>query len=174
MRILALVLCVLAFGRICLAGYSPQYDSYVTQAEDSYGNISQTVLVDGTTTGDCWLNGGTYYIPNCPSNHDPGVTNTIGGVNGSGWGPSQDMFSYISYQTTVTIASTAGQSYQTSSEAEVYCSVGESDIFVSCRCQESQWALRSAKASRLGLSTILAVRAALICTSVALTRAQGR
>lgn len=116
---------VLIFAGQCAAQWSYSYDSYVTETPlDSNGKLSQTVLVDGTTYGSCTTNNGTYWFPNCPAYHQPGIHNVLGNGGGNYPGPSQDMFDYISYQQTVTIAATAGQAYTTQTEANVYCSAG--------------------------------------------------
>jgi hypothetical protein len=121
---LSLLLCAVA----CWGTPTPQYETYTTYSVDDNGNLSQTVVVDGTTTGDCYYtcNCGQYgcqqcTLANCPANHTPEINNVVNGVGGWSYGPQAGMFSYISYQTTTTIAATPGQEYLSSIEGAVFC-----------------------------------------------------
>lgn len=123
-----LVLCVGS----CLADYSPNYSSYWSTVFDDVntGNLVQTLVLDGTTDGDCWLNGGTYYIPNCPAWHQPGIENYLNNVSSGQYYGGGDMFSYISITDTVTISNfTDGEEFQSQIEATVYCNVASANIF---------------------------------------------
>jgi hypothetical protein len=66
----------------CLADFYPQYSEYRAYTIDSNLNISQTVIVDGTTVGDCWL--GFIWMSNCPASHSLQIDNFINGV-GDTW-----------------------------------------------------------------------------------------
>jgi hypothetical protein len=132
LRLTVLMLFMSVFAGTCLADYSPLYELYATQDMDSNLNISQTVILDGTTTGDCYR--GFVWISNCPSDHVPNIQNSISGVGGyGGWyeGPSQSMFDYISFQTTTTIAGTPGAEYDAVVDGQVYCVTAAAAIYES-------------------------------------------
>ncbi len=131
-------LCVIVTLCACAswATYTPQYETYNTYSSDINNNIYQTVVVDGTVTGDCYYNCncGQYgcqqcTIPNCPATHTPQIYNVLNGVGGWSYGQQYSMFSYISYQTTVSIAATPGQIYPSSTEGAIYCGVAAGFIF---------------------------------------------
>src|SRR5438067_5223113 len=81
----------------CLATFTPQYETYTTYSvDDTY--LYQTVVVDGSTTGDCYYtcNCNQYgcsqcAIPNCPANHTPSINNSLGAAGGWSTGPTQTM-----------------------------------------------------------------------------------
>jgi len=124
-----LILFLLVFAGTCMADYSPQYGSYFATTMDADGNVTQTVVVDGTTTGDCYLNGGTYYIPNCPAEHSIDGYNALGSVGGVLNGPYGDMFSYFSYQSDVTAYIPDGAELTSLRQGRVWCAVGAAYIF---------------------------------------------
>src|SRR5438128_2489012 len=114
---------VVLWASTCWATYTPQYETYRQYSSDANDNLYQTVVVDGTTTGDCYYNCncGQYgcqqcTIPNCPALHTPSVNNVLGGVGGTSSGSTYGMFNYISYQTTVSIAAISGQDYDSTGE----------------------------------------------------------
>lgn len=120
---------LLAYGQM-----NPQYSSYTTWTTDGT-NIYQTVVVEGQTTGSCsytyTCNCGTYgqgcqqctgYYPGCVgATHTPKIDNFLDGNGGWSTGPSQDPFTYMSYQTTVSAPVAAGQLMPSQTEAEVIC-----------------------------------------------------
>jgi hypothetical protein len=97
---------LLSVAQLSFATFTPEYDTYTQfSGDDNY--IYQTVIVEGTTTGDCYYtcNCGQYgcqqcTIPNCPAAHTPQIYNVLNGVGGWSYGTPVNMFSYISYQTT--------------------------------------------------------------------------
>jgi hypothetical protein len=119
-----LVFSLLVFAGTCLADFSPNYDTYINYSVDENDNIIQTVMADGTTTGDCWLNNGTYWVPGCPAYHYVSYVNTLNGVGTGQPAPGGDMFSYISFQDTVTFAAQGGASVPSSVEIMITCSAG--------------------------------------------------
>jgi hypothetical protein len=104
------------------------YASYVSYTIDGNRNITQTVIVDGTTTGDCWLNGG-YWIPNCPAQHYIDGYNSVNGVGGYFAGPGGDMFSYLSYESDVIAPLPPEIDVFSGTEARIWCDVGAAYIY---------------------------------------------
>ncbi len=109
------------------ATFTPQYETYTSYSSDAT-KIYQTVVVDGTTSGDCFYpcNCNQYgcqqcTIANCPSVHTPKIDNVLGGAGGWSTGPQYNMFSYMSYQTTTSITATDGHIYVGSTEGTIYC-----------------------------------------------------
>lgn len=105
-----LVFLLLGFG-VCQQ-MTPQYDSYATYSMDANLNISQTVVLEGTATGSCYVtvvcgpNGQqcTYPIAACSNaTHTPSITNVVGSAGGTSYAAAVNAFSYISYQTTTTV-----------------------------------------------------------------------
>jgi len=129
MKVPTQLLFVLVFAGVCVADYTPQYDSYWTFSFDpETSTASLNVIVDGTTTGDCYI--GTYYISNCPAQHSPGIENVINSTNASSNGPSQDMFSYMSYEIDNSAALPVGTDYYTFQiEATIYCATAGANIY---------------------------------------------
>jgi len=131
-------ICILVACSACSAWatYTPQYATYTTYAVDSTHHLVQTILVDGTTTGDCsyqcncnQYGCSTCGIPNCPANHTPKINNVLNGAGGWTAGTQVSMFTYISYQTSESIAATSGQLYAGYAEGAVYCAVAAGFIF---------------------------------------------
>src|SRR5260370_12850363 len=98
-------LCVIVTLCACAswATYTPKYETYNTYSSDINNNIYQTVVVDGTVTGDCYYNCncGQYgcqqcTIPNCPATHTPQIYNVRNGVGGSSYGHQSLLFSSYS------------------------------------------------------------------------------
>lgn len=129
MKITILVSFLLSFAGTCMADYSPNYSAYSSWSIDDSGNLTQSVIIDGTTDGDCWMNGGTYWIPGCPAQHSVQMTNSLNGVSSGRGGPSQDMFSYISYEDDVTIPTDSETQFDSVTDAQIYCFVGLAVIF---------------------------------------------
>ena len=113
---------------------TPEYSSYTSWTTDGV-NIYQTVVVDGQTVGSCYYN----YPCNCDqygchsqctgsyancvgATHTPKINNVLDGIGGWSTGPSQDPFSYMSYQTTVSAPVAEGQLMPSQTEGEVICS----------------------------------------------------
>ena len=127
---------LLAFAGQCLATFTAQYESYATVSMDGDMNIYQTVIADGTTSGDCYhpCNCGQYGcsqcpIPNCPADHTPSVYNVIGGVGGWSTGSTETMFAYTSFQSTTSIVGQEGVDYETFTQGRILCAVLASYIF---------------------------------------------
>jgi len=124
-------------GLVPVLGYAqmtPQYSSYTTWTTDGV-RIYQTVVVDGQTTGSC-----SYTYPcNCDqygchaqctgtyascvgATHTPKINNVLDGIGGWSTGPSQNPFSYMSYQTTTSAVAPDGQLLSSQTEGTVTCS----------------------------------------------------
>jgi hypothetical protein len=118
-----------AVSGACVASYYPQYESYTTiTLDDTY--LYQTVVVDGTTTGDCYYPCGCGQygcnqcpIANCPADHTPSVQNELGDAGGWTTGAVQTMFAYTSLQTTAQLAYVEGQSYPSTTRGRIWCAV---------------------------------------------------
>src|SRR5260370_42492624 len=110
-------LCVIVTLCACAswATYTTQYETYNTYSSDINNNIYQTVVVDGTVTGDCYYNCncGQYgcqqcTIPNCPATHTPQIYNVLNGVGGWAYGQQYSMLSCASLLRTARIPGEPG------------------------------------------------------------------
>lgn len=143
MKKLSLTLLLLLFAAVCVAqnsgqGMTPEYSSYATDAVDdnNQGIIYQTVVVDGTTQGSCYItnpcgpNGQTctITIQSCVTAvHTPNICNTItsqynGSAGGCTTGPSQNPFAYMSYTTTTSLQLLSDDTVSMDNTWSVVCS----------------------------------------------------
>jgi hypothetical protein len=136
----------LAGAAPCLAqSFSYNYDTYYTYAYVDSTHSAQVVTVEGTTYGSCYLNNGTYTIPNCPSNHVPQVLNKIGSTGTTHYGPGVNMFSYMSYNDSLTFVDNPGVDNTSTIEVQIYCAAAAAtflDIFLNHHYLEAQTLLK--------------------------------
>jgi hypothetical protein len=127
----ASILALVVVPMMMQAQMTPQYASYVSRTTDASNNLHQTVVVDGQTTGSCYFTytcgqygqqcQGTY--PGCVGSvHTPSIYNVLKGVGGWSTGSGQDPFTYMSYQTTVTVNVPPGADQGGQWEGVVTCS----------------------------------------------------
>lgn len=123
---MAILACLLPLPTLAQYGY----DSYVTYSIDSNNILTQTVVVEGTSTMNpqyqCTYQCGQYTwctIPGCPPRHTPKIFNQIGGVGGWNTGGSYSPADHILYQITNQVQGAGADSINACYQAQVGCSM---------------------------------------------------
>ena len=132
MKTLKLLFFILVLTIGCLAqGPVPNYSTYLRQTVDANLNLTQTVVLSGTTTGSCYYTcqTGQCQIPGCDgARHTPTVCNKLGTSGTCTTGPQYDMFVQMDYQTTITSVLTPGVTYQVNDSTSIACSFAGSNF----------------------------------------------
>jgi hypothetical protein len=111
---------------------TPNYQTYTTYGLDSSGNVTQTVVVDGTASDTfCYYPCGyrgqqTCYLPSCANaTHTPSIKNVMGTSGGTTVGPTTGAFNHILFQTTTTLNMQNQHDATADVEASVFCSAAQ-------------------------------------------------
>jgi hypothetical protein len=94
----------------------PQYNMYVSRSVDNNGILSQTVIVDGYTSGNC-----SQGIICVGMSHTASITNTLGAAGGTETDQPNSPVAYISYQTTTSVQVESLLDIQATAEGTVVC-----------------------------------------------------
>lgn len=100
----------------CSSWMSPQYSTYDSEITDG-SNIYTSVLVDGTTSGQCPVGCSCTGIQ-----HHASIYNSIGSVGGTVNGSYVPWNGYVDSENDQSTAAAVGQEYQFSGRGEVICS----------------------------------------------------
>jgi murein DD-endopeptidase MepM/ murein hydrolase activator NlpD len=132
------LLCLMSTPMVAKYGY----DSYVTYSIDASNVLTQTVVVEGTSTMNpqyqCTYQCGQYKwctIPGCPPIHTPKIFNQLGGSGGWNTGGSYSPADHILYQVTTQVQGSGTQSVSACYQAQVNCTMGGLMLDTGSVCQ---------------------------------------